>query len=454
MASGVDFHGKKVLVIGLARSGVAAAGVLLSRGANVSLYDANTGAGDSEEVKGLLKTGARLVVGEQDDLDVPGFNLIVISPGVPSDITPLLRADSINIPVVSELELSYMLAEGVVILAVTGTNGKTTTVSLLDHILTMSGIKHITAGNIGVPMISLVDSCRSCVAALEVSSFQLERIIDFKPHGAAILNITSDHLDRHMDIDIYADMKYRIFMNQDGCDYAVLNFDNEVICKRNPPEGTNVVYYSTRTREGVQLFMEDGRIMSNFLYPCSFGLQGFQLVGEFNISNAMAAIALSQVVGADVDAIQQSLDNFQPIEHRLEYVATVSGVRFYNDSKATNPDSSLKALKSFNGNVSLILGGRDKGMDFDPLCRQVGYHASFVALIGESADKIGGLLAKHWPDLKVRSFDGLDMATRAAYLECKGDGVVLFSPACASFDMFDNYEHRGRTFKKIVMRDL
>jgi UDP-N-acetylmuramoylalanine--D-glutamate ligase len=306
-------------------------------------------------------------------------------------------------------------------------------------------------GNIGVPMISFVDSCRSCITVLEVSSFQLERIIRFKPHAAAILNITSDHIDRHLDIDRYADMKYRIFQNQDRCDYAILNYDDEVI-RRRSTRNTNVVYYSTRTREGVQLFIRNGKIVSDFLYTCSLSLEKFRLVGEFNASNAMAAVALSQVAGADINAIQHSLDNFRPIEHRLEYLTAVNGVSFYNDSKATNPDSSLKALKSFSGNISLILGGKDKGMDFSTLCKEVGNNASFVALVGESANKIGSILAQYWPGLKVQYFDSLELATRAAYLECKdkGGGVVLFSPACASFDMFENYEHRGREFKKIV----
>ncbi|MCL5985918.1 MAG: UDP-N-acetylmuramoyl-L-alanine--D-glutamate ligase [Actinobacteria bacterium] len=446
----VDFCGRNVLVIGLAKSGIAAGMVLLSKGARVSVYDASPEVSSSEKVINILEAGAKLVTGAQNGLDVLGFDLIVISPGVPSDIAPLLRADSMDIPVVSELELAYMLAEDTIILAVTGTNGKTTTVSLLDHILTSSGIKHVTAGNIGLPMVSLVDGCRSSIVVLEVSSFQLERMIRFKPHAAAILNITSDHIDRHLDIDRYADMKYRIFQNQDRCDYAVLNYDDEVISNRKPPENTNVIYYSARAEEGVQLFMKNGKIVSNFLYPCSFSLQQFHLVGEFNISNAMAAIALSQVVGTDAQAIQHSLDSFRPIVHRLEYVATVNGVRFYNDSKATNPDSSLKALKSFDGNISLILGGKDKGMDFSLLCREVGDHVRFVALIGESADKIGNVLAKFWPDLRIEYYDSLEMATRAAYLECEGDGIVLFSPACASFDMFDNYEHRGVQFKKIV----
>lgn len=448
--SSTDFFGKNVLVIGLARSGIAAAGVLLSRGMNVSVYDANPDASSSEEVKRILRAGARLVIGEQDDLDVLGFDLIVISPGVPSNIAPLLRADSLNIPVVSELELAYLLIEDAIILAVTGTNGKTTTVSLLDHILTASEIRHTTAGNIGVPMINFVNSCRSGITVLEVSSFQLERVIHFKPHAAAILNITSDHIDRHLDIDRYVDMKYRIFQNQDRCDYAILNYDDEVIRRRKLTENTNVVYYSTRTREGVQLFVRDGKIVSNFLYPCNLSLERFQLVGEFNVSNAMAAVALSQIAGADIDAIQYSLDSFRPIEHRLEYVTAINGVHFYNDSKATNPDSSFKALKSFSGNISLILGGKDKGMDFSQLCREVGDHASFVAFIGESASKIGDLLVRYWPGLKVQYFESLELATRAAYQECKGGGVVLFSPACASFDMFDNYEHRGREFKKIV----
>lgn len=444
----MDVKGKRVLVVGLGKSGVASALFLASRGAKVTVSDAKSEDQLRNEIPSLLDRGITVETGKHGERTFRDQDLIVVSPGVPGNVDPLQHARRLGIPVIGEIELTARFLEGHVV-AITGSNGKTTTTTLTGEVIASGGRKTLVGGNIGTPAITFVEqSSPDTWVVLEISSFQLESIETFRPHISAILNVTPDHLDRHGSMENYIAAKKRIFENQSADDYAVLNADSEIcrgladglkpqvlwISRQNPVErgafaqGGAIVY---RDREEVEIM------------PVS----EIALKGAHNVENVLAAVAVGMAAGVEPSAIRRAVKDFRAVEHRLEYVATLRGVQYYNDSKATNVDSTIKALESFPANIHLILGGKDKDSDYSLLKPLIAERAKRVYTIGAAAAKIESQIGNAVPVINAQTLESA--VRKAADLATEGD-VVLLSPACASFDQFPNYEHRGRVFKELV----
>jgi UDP-N-acetylmuramoylalanine--D-glutamate ligase len=377
-------------------------------------------------------------------------DLIVISPGVPAKLPALELGRAQGIPVWSEIELAWRFLRGELV-AITGSNGKTTTTSLVAHILKTAGIATLVGGNIGVPLLALVESSTdSSVTVAEISSFQLEAIQGFRPEIGVLLNLTPDHLDRHESFESYAAAKMRLFENQLDRDAAVLNADDPEITKRMPSRG-HVYWFSRQKRVAEGAFLRDGEIV--------FRVDGLETVvarrneialrGEHNLENVLAACAAAHLAGAPAPAIAGGVKTFRAVEHRLEFVAEAGGVEFYNDSKATNVDATLKALEAFPGPLIVILGGKDKGSPYTPLIDPLRQRARLAILIGAAAGKIAADLGDAVP---VEHAGTLDRAVKLAAERAQSGDVVLLAPACSSFDQFENYEQRGRVFKELVAR--
>lgn len=432
--AGVELEGAKALVVGLARSGLAAIGLLAARGALVTACDAKP-LGDTVGVPFVL----------QSDVAALGQDLVVISPGVPVDAPVLRTARDAGIPVIGELELAgYFLAGPV--LAVTGSNGKTTTTSLCFHILSECGIAAQVGGNIGTPAVSLIpDSRPDKWNVLEVSSFQLETVDRFRANIAVCLNLTPDHLDRHHDIATYVAAKGRLFDTQDEDGFAVLNADDDACVEYGRRANGKVEWFSTSRavnggfwHEGGTLYARGERFMD---------VAGVPLRGMHNVENVLAAAAATHLAGAPLVGIRAAVQSFPGVEHRLEFVRSVAGVDYYNDSKATNVDATLKALAAFPGNLWVILGGKDKGGDYSPLREPLRAKARAALLVGAAGPKIGEQVA----DAATLVVAGtIECAVEHARRNARAGDIVLLAPACASFDQFDNYEHRGRVFKGLV----
>jgi len=431
-----------VLIVGMARSGVAAAKLLQSRGKSVFATDSGKAPLRSEfDTLGIPyesggHTAERFLEAEE----------IVMSPGVPLDIPPLEAARRKGVSIVSEIEVAFRYLQGEIV-AITGSNGKTTTTTLIGKVLNSTGRPVQVGGNIGTAMSSLVDSSRpATINVVEVSSFQLDGIRKFHPRVAVLTNITPDHLDRYADFKAYRASKFRIFENQDSSDFAVRNRDDAEVY---PPESAGSArqrFFSQRQR------VEDGAHRSaGTLYLNGEPVMpeaSVQLRGAHNIDNVLAAITVADCYGVSREAMSETIRNFRGVEHRIEFVATVNGVQFFNDSKATNVDSAMKAVASFDGNIIIILGGLDKGAPYSPLVDAMIPRVKLAVLIGAAADKIAAAIGGRIPVVRAASM--VD-AARLALENGKPGDVVLLSPACASFDMFDNYEHRGRVFKEAVL---
>src|SRR6478735_6190958 len=449
-----NLKGKRVLVVGLGRSGAASAIFLQEHGARVTVSDAKSEVQLQSEVAALLDRGISLETGHHGERTFRDQDLIVVSPGVPSDQPSLQHARSLGIPVIGEVELASRFLQGKV-LAITGSNGKTTTTTLVGEILSKSGRKTLVGGNIGTPVISLAGkSSAESFAVLDVSSFQLESIEQFCPWIAAILNITPDHLDRHHTFQAYVDAKARIFEKQQTTDFAVLNADDPTcVALQNKVKGS-LLWFSRKQRvengafvDGDQIVFRQNDQRQNGQEQPVLSRSDIQLKGEHNLENVLAAVAMTMIAGCTPQQVRQAVKEFRAVEHRLELVATINGVTFYNDSKATNVDATVKALESFPANVHIILGGKDKGSDYtvlNPLLRE---RVKRAYLIGAAADKIASHLQNS--TTVVRS-GTLERAVHQAFDSAKPGDVVLLAPACASFDQFENYEHRGRVFKELV----
>ena len=448
MKTVIELAGKRVLVVGLARTGMATALFCAARGARVTATDERAESELLDAAEKLSAAGCALELGSHREKTFLKQDLIVPSPGVPYALLPLVAARAKGIPVWSEIELASRFLAGRLV-AITGSNGKTTTTSLLGHILQKAGMPALVAGNIGVPLISRVETTSdSTVTVAEVSSFQLENIAALRPDVGVLLNLTPDHLDRHGSLDAYGRAKARLFENQTENDSAVLNADDPGVTPYAPSRPQ--VFWFSRTKRVASgaflrgdevVFRRDGAEMV-LLRRDQIGLRG-----EHNVENVLAAASAALLVGAAPAAIAAGVETFAGVEHRLEFVAEIGGVSFFNDSKATNVDATLKALDAFRGHLLVILGGKDKGGDFtllrDPLQRR----ASLLLLIGAAAEKIA---AQVGADLPVERAGTLDRAVRLAFERARPGDTVLLAPACASFDQFENFEHRGRVFKQLV----
>jgi len=444
----MDVKGKRVLVVGLGKSGVASAQFLQKHGARVSVSDAKSPEQLRQEIPVLLDAGVSVETGQHSERTFREQDLIIVSPGVPFDMPQLTRARERGVPIIGEVELAYRFLSGHIV-AVTGSNGKTTTTTLAGDIIAASGRDTLVGGNIGTPAISFVGAAGDQTwIVLEISSFQLESIVEFRPKIAVVLNVTPDHLDRHYTFENYVAAKARIFENQAADDAAVLNAD-DATCVAMAASVKSRLHWFSRAREvergafirGQEIIWRDGPREQPIL-PVS----DISLKGAHNLENVLAAVCIGMLVKADPVATRRAVEEFRAVEHRLEYVGTVRGVEYYNDSKATNVDATIKALESFPGRVHLILGGKDKGSDYSVLNELIAQRVKRIYTIGAAAGKIESQVR----GAEVIPSQTLAKAVQRASQTATAGEVVLLAPACASFDQFDSYEHRGRVFKELV----
>ncbi len=447
----LELKDKKVLVVGLGKSGLAAALFLRRRGARVTVSDVRSAEALAKEIPALIEEGIMVETGGHGLLTFRRQDLIVVSPGVPLDTPELAQVKSFGLPVIGELELAARFLKGH-ILAVTGSNGKTTTTTLLGEILIGAGLPTLVGGNIGVPVVALIDSSTGETwSVLEVSSFQLETTEQFHPSIAVILNITPDHLDRHGSFENYARIKERIFAQQTAQDCLVLNAENTPCVDAVARSAARVYWFSIERPVPQGAWLEQGSVVyraapdadTEYVMP----LGGIPLKGAHNVENVLAAVVAARLADVPAASIRASIESFQAVEHRLEYVATRKGVEFYNDSKATNVDATAKAIAAFSSGIHLILGGKDKNSDYTQLADLLRERVSAVYTIGAAADKIESHLRGV---VSIRSCETMDKAVAAAASAARPGEVVVLAPACSSYDQFENYEQRGRVFKELV----
>ena len=448
MPGPVELKNKRVLVVGLARTGVATALFCAARGATVTASDSRTEGEIGEDVAKLRASGVALELGGHQEKTFLEQDFIIPSPGVPADAPLLQGARAKGVTIWSEIELAYRFRQGKLI-GITGSNGKTTTTSLVEHIMRTASFPTILAGNIGTPLISCVDRMtHDTVTVVELSSFQLELIQEFRTDVSVFLNLTPDHLDRHHSMELYSKAKARIFENQREEDFAILNADDPGTTPLAPTR-PQVYWFSRKQRaaQGAFLLGDDIVFRTDGREEVVLKREEVPLPGAHNLENVLAAIAAARIAGASAKAIAEGVRSFAGVEHRLEFVCEINGVRYYNDSKATNVDATLKALDSFPGRVLVILGGKDKGSDYTGLQTPLRERAILALLIGAAADKIESQIAG---SVAIERAGTLGHAVEIASQAARAGDVVLLAPACASFDQFQNYEHRGRVFKALV----
>ncbi|MBI2682759.1 MAG: UDP-N-acetylmuramoyl-L-alanine--D-glutamate ligase [Acidobacteriales bacterium] len=445
----MELKNKRVLVVGLGKSGVAAALFLESQGARVTVSDAKTEAQLATHIPALLDKGIAVETGRHGERTFRDQDLIVISPGVPLDTPQLQQARTLNVPIIGEVELASRFLRGPVI-AITGSNGKTTTTSLVGEILVKSGRKAQVGGNIGTPVTEMIaTSTADTWNVLEISSFQLETVETFRPRVACLLNITPDHLDRHGSLEAYAAAKARIFEFQTAGDLAVMNAEDKICSGLADRLRSQVYWFGQKERSGRGSFVRGARIYFRDDSGKETEVMPFEeigLKGAHNLENVLAAVCVGVLAGCAPESIREAVRGFKAVEHRLEHVATIGGVAYYNDSKATNVDATIKALESFPANIHLILGGKDKGSDYTVLNPLLKQRVKKVYTIGAAAEKIESQVT----GVPIESAKTLEQAVRMASEAAVSGDVVLLAPACASFDQFDSYEHRGRVFKQLV----
>jgi UDP-N-acetylmuramoylalanine--D-glutamate ligase len=448
MPGPVELKNKRVLVVGLARTGVATALFCAAHGADVTATDSRGEAEIGEEIAKLRAETVKLELGGHQEQTFLEQDLIIPSPGVPADAPLLQAARAKGVTIWSEIELAYRFRRGKLI-GITGSNGKTTTTSLVEHILRAASFPTILAGNIGTPLISCVERMTNdTVTVVELSSFQLELIHTFRTDISVFLNLTPDHLDRHHSMELYSKAKARIFENQGEEDFAILNADDPATTPLAPTR-PHVYWFSRKQRAAQGAFLRGDDIVfrNDGREEVVLKREEVPLPGAHNLENVLAAIAAARIAGASAKAVAEGVRSFAGVEHRLEFVAEINGVRYYNDSKATNVDATLKALDAFSGRILVILGGKDKGSDYTALQGPLRERAILALLIGAAADKISNQIDG---SVTIERAGTLERAIEIASHTARPGDVVLLAPACASFDQFENYEHRGRVFKALV----
>ena len=450
----MDLSGKKVLVIGAGISGFAAARIAKKLGAEVVLSDAKAEKDIKYDFAPLRAAGIALVFGPQQESLLDGVSLVLVSPAVPCRIPIIQAAYRRKIRVTTEVELAYELAESP-ICAVTGTNGKTTTVTLLGLLLATRFNPVGVGGNIGVPLSeeALRVGKGGCIAA-EISSYQMEATADFHPHVAAVLNVTPDHIVRHGSMEVYQQMKERMFAQQTAADFLVLNYDDPATRSMKERAQAVVCYFSRKEELSEGAIVRDGQLLIRWQgqeYPlCQVSELG--IMGGHNVENALAAAASAFLAGCEPQAMVKVLKEFKGVEHRIEFVRTLDGVSYYNDSKATNTDSAIKALDTFDEGIILLAGGDDKMTDLTEFMQLVKKQVHELILIGAAAERFeqaalaGGIAAVHIHRVGY----SMEKAVSLAHELARAPEVVLLSPACASFDMYDGMAERGRDFKRLV----
>jgi UDP-N-acetylmuramoylalanine--D-glutamate ligase len=445
----MELKDKRVLVVGLGKSGVASALFLKARGARVTVSDSKPEAELHKEILPLLEQGITVETGAHGDRTFRGQDLIVVSPGVPYDAPLLVQARNLGEPVIGEIELAAEFLPGPIV-AITGANGKTTTTSLAGEILAAGKLSTLVGGNIGTPAITFAGGAdRKTWVVLEVSSFQLETIVNFRPRVAVILNITPDHLDRHKTFDRYREAKARVFENQQAEDGTVLNADDPATAELADRTRARLFWFSRKREPERGSFVRDGKIW--FRDGQSelkiMAVSELPLKGAHNLENVLAGVSIGMLAGCEPERIREAVRNFKAVEHRLEFVAKIAGVDYYNDSKATNVDATVKALESFPANIHLILGGKDKGSDYTALNPLLRERVKRAYTIGAAAAKIESQIGGA---VEIQHAETLENAIHGATEAAREGDIVLLAPACASFDQFESYEHRGRVFKEVV----
>ncbi|MBI5048985.1 MAG: UDP-N-acetylmuramoyl-L-alanine--D-glutamate ligase [Deltaproteobacteria bacterium] len=447
----LELRGKKVLVVGLAKTGISTAKFLHKRGAVVTATDIMP----ASKIKGIDDLQNANITVETGGHSIRHFSnaeLIVLSPGVSPDIAPLKEARRKGIEIISEIELAYNFIKEPIV-AIAGTNGKTTTTTLIGKILEQAGRKVFVGGNIGLPLIEYVMAAKTAdYLVVEVSSFQLEGIRNFRPHAAILLNITEDHLDRYADFDEYVSAKFRLFEKMDKEDFAIVNFDDPVIKSQisNLKSQISILPFSSGQilKEGI--YYKNGNIVYSVdQEEESYTTKNFKLKGIHNIENIMAAIATAKICGIPKDIILETILEFKGLPHRMELIREINGVSYYNDSKGTNIGALQKSLEGFNAPVILIAGGKDKGGDYRVLNNLIKNKVKLLILLGEARDKIREAFTGL---TNIAMVESLKEAVDTAYSKAVQGDVVLLSPACSSFDMFKDYKERGEIFRRLVER--
>jgi UDP-N-acetylmuramoylalanine--D-glutamate ligase len=447
----MELKNKRVLVVGLGKSGLSAAMFLRARGARVTVSDARSAMALAHEIPALLDAGIMVESGGHGLLTFRRQDLIVVSPGVPTDTPEVQQTKAFGMPIIGEVELASRFLQGQIV-AITGSNGKTTTTTLVGKIFSDAGLPTLVGGNIGLPVIDLVaKSTPETTSVLEVSSFQLETIEDFHPHIAVVLNITPDHLDRHGSFENYAAAKTRITERQTAEDFLVLNAENKATQMVAAKTKAQIFWFSLRrpVKQGTFVHGESIVFVAHEGAKAEpvMPVDEIHLKGSHNVENVLAAVCAARLAGIPAETIRHAVGAFKAVEHRLELVKTVRGVEFYNDSKATNVDAAMKAVASFGGGIHLILGGKDKDSDYGTMSDLLKERVKAVYTIGSAAEKIERQL--HGVVKMVQAGTIQTAVQEAAKAAVAGD-VVLLSPACSSFDQFENYEHRGRVFREVV----
>jgi UDP-N-acetylmuramoylalanine--D-glutamate ligase len=448
----MELKNKRVLVVGLGKSGLSAALFLRERGARVTVSDTRSAVALEKEIPALLEAGVMVEAGGHGLLTFRRQDLIVVSPGVPLDTPEVKQAVAFGLPVIGELELAsrYLLGQ---VVAITGSNGKTTTTTLVGKIFQDAGLPTLVGGNIGLPVIDLVGESRAdTTSLLEVSSFQLETVEEFHPKIAVVLNITPDHLDRHGSFEAYAAAKTRITERQGPEDFLVLNAEDKPTQMVAAKTKAQIYWFSGRRPikqgafvhgESILFIAREGEKPEPVMPVSEIGLKG-----AHNVENVLAAVCVARLAGIPAEQIRASVASFKAVEHRLEFVAKIDGVEYYNDSKATNVDATMKAVASFDGGIHLILGGKDKDSDYSQMAELLRERVKAVYTIGSAAEKIEHQLRGV---VKMKSAETLQAAVLDAAASAVAGDVVLLAPACSSFDQFENYEHRGRVFRELVL---
>ena len=450
----MDLTGKKVIVVGAGISGFAAAKLAKKLGATVIMSDANENVDQKHDLKPLRDAGVEIVLGKQTEALFEDADLVIISPAVPRHI-PIFEKVGQSVPIISEVEFAYKLAKAP-IFAVTGTNGKTTTTMLLGELMkTIYGKNNVgVGGNIGTP---LCEECYrigedGCIVA-EISSYQMEASSEFTTKGAAILNVTPDHLARHKTMDVYQAEKEKVFAHHTKDDFLVLNYDDERTRSMAQRAKSTICFFSSSQELEEGAFVKDGQLVIRWhgMLHVICKVDEMQIKGAHNIENALAAVSLAFLAGGDTVKMAQVLKDFAPVEHRIEPVRTLDGVTYYNDSKATNPEAANKAIGTFE-HIILIAGGDDKKTPLDEFYALVNEHVDKLILVGDATARFEAEALKHkYPAVNIyKAGYSMEKAVELAHDMAKAPQVVLLSPACASFDMYDGYEARGRDFKRIV----
>ncbi|MFC2144902.1 UDP-N-acetylmuramoyl-L-alanine--D-glutamate ligase [Actinomycetota bacterium] len=474
------FKEKKILIVGLGMTGISAASMLLGFGGKIFAVDNNINLDNEDIYKRIVDKSFQGIKNRNRYLEIiihsktndeisllEDTELIISSPGIPGDIALFKEASKKDIPIWDEIELAWSLMriqQKKNTIAVTGTNGKTTVVNLINKIFSDSKVPSVACGNVGLPLLDTLKLSRDrkiqddeIIRVIEVSSFQLERTKTFKPHIGVLLNITSDHLDRHGNLSDYGRLKFNLFSNQDSDDTGVLNIDDPFIKKNirdleNTREHPHIIRFGLNDSREHNFRYDEKNIFFDFSgNKGSIDTGGTMLKGMHNISNIIASMIPALLVGVSPESIERSVKNYRASGHRIEYLGVFAGIRCFNDSKSTNPDSTIAALQDFRKEVTLILGGKDKNMDFLMLADIVELKVNNLILIGQAASKINRLLEPLSVDYKIYLSDSLEEAVRLSFRITKKGGVLLLSPACASMDMFRDYKDRGDRFKKLVL---